>query len=188
MPIVADHRPRAADADRDDRADHRRGHVEVVGMEQLQPVVDHRDERAAHRPGADQRADGEQDEHRADARRHAGDGGLAERVERVAAAPADEHGDHRRDDERDLVRSERAGVAEEEERQRDQQDEADDRDDRLGERQRLGRLGSAHGRTPRCTTRITLDSRLARPRGRLPAETPWSRTSSLSSRGSSSFQ
>ncbi len=140
----ADDRPRAADAGRDDAADRAGGQVEVVRAEQLQPVVDHRHQRAAHRPGADQRADGEQDEDRADARGDAFRRRLAEGFERMAAAPADEKRQHRGNRERHLVRAQRARIAEQEIRKRHQRDEAADRDDRLGQRQRLRLVGSLH--------------------------------------------
>ena len=133
----ADDRPRTADAGRDDGADRAGGDEEVIRAEQLQPVVHHRHQRAAERPGADQRADGEQDEDRADAGRDTVRGGLAQRVERVAATPADEHRDHGRDHERHLVRSDRAAIAEQEIRQSDQHDQAGDRNDGFDQRERL---------------------------------------------------
>ena len=81
--------PGAADRHRDHGADQAGGHVEVVGAEQLQPVVDHRDQRAAERPGPDQRADREQDEDRRQAGGDAGDGGVAQLLDRMAVPPGD---------------------------------------------------------------------------------------------------
>ena len=62
------------------------GRVEVVRVEELQSVIHHGDQRAAHRPRPDQRADREQDEDRAHPGAHALDRRLAHRLECVAAA------------------------------------------------------------------------------------------------------
>jgi hypothetical protein len=140
----ADRRPRAADAGRHRGADHERRHVEVIRAEQLQPVIDHRHEGAAQGPCADQCAYGEEDEDGADTGAHAGDGGVAQRGERVAAAPREEHGDHGGDDEPDLVGSGRARVAEQIIGQGDQHDEAGDRDDRFDKREWLRLIRSGH--------------------------------------------
>ena len=86
--------PGAADRDGDDEADQAGGRVEVVGAEQLQPVVDHGDQRAAERPGADQRADRQQDEDRRQPGGDAGDRRVAQVVDRMAVPPGD--GDRQR--------------------------------------------------------------------------------------------
>ena len=142
----ADHRPRAADAGGDDGADGAGRHEEVIGAEQLQPVVDHCDQSTAHGPGADQPTHRKQDEDGADAGGDAVRRRLAQRVEAMPAAPADVHRDHGGDHDRDLVRPDSTAIAEQEVRQADQDDQAGNRDDRLEQRQRLwfGRLLHRH--------------------------------------------
>ena len=83
-------------------------------------------------------------------------------VQRVAAAPADEHGDHRRDDQRDLVRPDRAGIAEEEEGQRDQHDQADDRDQRLRRARKRLRGGARGGALAPAGSDVDVMSHLSR--------------------------
>ena len=111
------HGPRAADAEGNDGAEERRRHVEIVRAQDLQAVVDHRHQRAAHRPGARQRADREQDEDRADTGRDARDRRLAQLLGRVAGPSPDDQRDHRCQDQGHLVRPLRARVAEQVERQ-----------------------------------------------------------------------
>ena len=67
-----DNGPGAADADRHERADDAGGNIKIVRAEHGHRVVDHGHERAAHRPGADQGADGEEDK---DRRQGGGDAG-----------------------------------------------------------------------------------------------------------------
>ena len=72
-------RPRAAGDHADDGADRRRGQEEDRRVEQPDAVVDDRRDRARHVPGADQRADREQDEDRAHRRRDAADRSVGDR-------------------------------------------------------------------------------------------------------------
>ena len=135
--------PGAADRHGDHEADQAGGRVEVVGAEELQPVVDHGDQRAAERPGADQCSDRQQDEDRRQPGGDARDGGVAQVVDRVAVPPGDGDRQERAEDQRHLVRARRGGIAEQEERQAEQDHERRDRDERRREAEGYGCVGPA---------------------------------------------
>src|SRR3546814_1942822 len=65
-----------------------------------------RSQRATHRPGADQSANGEQNEDRRQACGHAGGRRLPQAVDAVTATPSDEGGDDHAEEQRNLIRSE----------------------------------------------------------------------------------
>ena len=66
----------------------------------------------------------------------------------MTAAPADEYRDHGRYNERHLVGSAGAGIAEQEVGQGDQHDEAGDGNDRFRQSKRLGRFRAVHTHFP----------------------------------------
>ena len=80
MPIVPTTVHELPMLDRHDAHIAARGHVEVVRAEKLEAVIHHRDQRATHRPCADQRADREQDEDCADSGADARDRRLARAI------------------------------------------------------------------------------------------------------------
>ena len=85
-------------------ADGGRGEVEPARADQPDAVVDDGRDGAGHVPGADQGADGEQDEHRAHRGRHAADGRVGDRRDRVAVLEGDQARERRAEQQRDLER------------------------------------------------------------------------------------
>ena len=109
----AGRRPRAAGDHPDEGADRRGRHVEDRRVEQPHAVVDDGRDRAGHVPGADQRADREQDEDRAHRRGHAADRGVGDRGRRVAVLERHQARERRAEQQRDLQRPVRRADSEE---------------------------------------------------------------------------
>ena len=161
----AGRRPRAAGDHPDERADRRGREEEHVRVEQLDAVVDDGRDRAGHVPGADQRADREQDEDRADGGRHAADRRVGHGRGRIAVLERDQARERRAEQQRDLQRPVGGARPEQADRQRDQRDQDDHREDRVEQGRRPRRRGPVHRRP-------MLDHRPSRRNRDHPGESP----------------
>ena len=127
--------PRAADGQAHQPAHDRRRGVEPRCAQQPDAVVDDGRDRAGHVPGADERADREEDEHRARGPSEMPPTTASRtRTTVVPVLERDEAGDHRAGEQRDLQRAAGRIGPEQPDRQADQADQGDDRDQRVEQR------------------------------------------------------
>ena len=118
----------------DQAADRPRSRVEERRLQHAQAVVHDRGDRSRHVPGADQRADREQDEDRPHRGRDAADDCVADRARAVAEPQGEQARDDCAGEQRDLERTAGRVGAEDQNRRRDHDDQHTDRGQRHGER------------------------------------------------------
>ena len=108
-------------------ADRGGGEVEPARADQPDAVVDDGGDGSGHVPGADQRADREQDEHRPHRGGHPAHGRLGDRGDRVAVLEGDQARERGAEQQRHLERPVGGAHPEQPDRQREQTDQDDDR-------------------------------------------------------------